>query len=86
MLRAPTQAALTVAGIALLTSCQASGHSSSVSSMGSNAVLRYRAGAAEVIVRGFNQLQGLALRSDGSLLVSDEGLRAVMVVPPACLA
>jgi sugar lactone lactonase YvrE len=56
-----------------------------VTSMGSNTVLRYRAGTVEVIARGFNQLQGLALRSDGSLLVSDEGLQAVMVVPAACL-
>ena len=56
-----------------------------VTSMGSNAVLRYRAGTVDVIVRGFNQPQGLALRSDGSLLVSDEGLQAVMEVPAACL-
>ena len=57
-----------------------------VSSMGSNAVLRYRAGTVEAIASGFSQPQGLALRSDGSLLVSDEGLQAVIVVPAACLA
>ena len=56
-----------------------------VTSIGSQAVYRYRAGAATVISTGLGDPQGLALDADGSLLVSDGGLEAVLVLARACL-
>ncbi len=56
-----------------------------VTSLGRGAVFRYQNGQATAIARGFGAPQGLALDSEGSLLVIDSNAGAVLVLGRSCL-
>jgi sugar lactone lactonase YvrE len=56
-----------------------------LTSLGDHAIYRLRQGRPEVIARGLSDPQGLAIDSDGSALVVDSSIGAVMRLPAACV-
>jgi len=56
-----------------------------VTSLNLHALFRYRAGSVSEVAHGFLLTQGLAMRPDGSWLVSDEDAGVVRVLPGACV-
>lgn len=83
---APASALQRAAGIALADDLEIDSRGNLlITGLQDGRVFRYDGSGTTVVAGGFKSPQGLALDSSGSLLVSDEALGSVLILPRACL-